>query len=305
MSRFMPVRSRRQGFTIIELMVVIAITGILMALVLAALQKAIAAVCDTACKNGLYNIGRAVHAHNASLQYLPVNGITAPSTPGFANASGSDSPAGIANASGSVSPVGVPYPSIFYQLLPFCDQDTLSKLPYTTAATAPIFLCPSDPSAGPVTSSGYANGFATSSYVGDGAIFVNMRCNLSQASPDSSTTIIMSERLQNCHGSYTAWADPAATVCRLPQIDQYGQPIEQSTLTGVTVQGGANYWTCIIYVPGMRDSTIFQSAHTGKVNVLRADGQVSSISVNCDSVNLNYHLLGAGRDYWGGGAEIE
>ena len=103
MSRFMPVRSRRQGFTIIELMVVIAITGILMALVLAALQKAIAAVCDTACKNGLYNIGRAVHGHNASLQYLPVNGITAPSTPGFANASGSVSPAGRPTRRSSIS----------------------------------------------------------------------------------------------------------------------------------------------------------------------------------------------------------
>ena len=154
-------------------------------------------------------------------------------------------------------------------------------LPYTAAATRHYFFCPADPSSGFVfTPGGYAHGFATSSYVANGAIFVNTRRSLIQAMSEPSTTIIMSERLANCNCTYTAWADPAACVCKLPQLDQYGQPIQGSMLTGVTVQGDARDCTCTIYVPGQQNppATIFQSGHPAKVNVLRGDGQVSCYS---------------------------
>ena len=78
MSTFASVRSRRRGFTMIEVLVVIAIMAILMALVIAAVYKVGITALDYSCRNNLYNIGRAVYAAQCFTRVLATEWFRGP-----------------------------------------------------------------------------------------------------------------------------------------------------------------------------------------------------------------------------------
>ncbi|MEX2317298.1 MAG: DUF1559 domain-containing protein [Pirellulales bacterium] len=64
----------RLGVTLIELLIVIAIIGVLVQLMLPAVQSAREAARRTACQNNLHQIGLAAVAHESALKYLPTAG---------------------------------------------------------------------------------------------------------------------------------------------------------------------------------------------------------------------------------------
>lgn len=133
------IRSHK-GFTAIELIVVVAIIGVLLALLLPAVQKARVAAANVSCKNNLHQIGIGLHGHQATY------GIFPPQHPSLNNSSG--------------SPFSYEGISWHTYLLPYIEQDALwarvqrayqeNPHPWTVphaanlATVVRLYVCPAD-----------------------------------------------------------------------------------------------------------------------------------------------------------------
>ncbi len=120
---------KRHGFTLIEILVVIAIIAILVAMLVPAVQVVRQAASRAACQNNLHQIGIALHNFEASYKVFPPAGSY---------------PAGVTADSWSVQA----------HLLPFVEQHNLKDIinfsasyavqPQVTQVRVPVYLCPSE-----------------------------------------------------------------------------------------------------------------------------------------------------------------
>ncbi|MFO0925918.1 MAG: DUF1559 domain-containing protein [Gemmataceae bacterium] len=134
-------RSARRAFTLVELLVVIAIIGVLIGLLLPAVQKAREAAARTQCSNNLRQIGLALHNHHDAYKKFPASGelniLTDPVNKLYGT--------------------GFVRHSMFTFLLPYLEQDDVYRLfdlnnfyngsPANSAAASnvvPQYLCPTN-----------------------------------------------------------------------------------------------------------------------------------------------------------------
>lgn len=262
--------STQNGFTLVELLVVVAIIGILVGMLLPAVQQVREAARRTSCLNNLTQLGLAMHNHEFSFGHLP---------PGVIDKKGP-----IQNVAGAGLHV-----SWTIHLLRFLEQNGVADnfdislgtyAPPNAPARAMIMYPLNCPSQSLVQDTTLAAGL--SHYAGchhsveapidadnDGLLFLNSAINYSEIYDGSSNTILVGEFI--AEGSDLGWCSGTrATLRNTGEI--LGQQDWNNKYAGNAVANMKN-----TYVGG------FSSMHPGVSNFLFADGSVHSISVNIES----------------------
>jgi hypothetical protein len=179
----------RRGFTLFQLLIVLAILLILLALLLPALVKARVAAARMEGSNNLKQLGLAVHNCNDTYGKLP------PTVGAFPLEKSGEG-------------------TLHFFLLPFLEQQNVynSALDegvrvsheHTTAAIVKVFLAPNDPSAPP--NHLYNGWLALCNYAANYLVFADGGARIPASIPDgTSNTLIFAQRYQMCNGQPHAW----------------------------------------------------------------------------------------------------
>jgi prepilin-type N-terminal cleavage/methylation domain-containing protein/prepilin-type processing-associated H-X9-DG protein len=315
---------KRSAFTLIELLVVIAIIGILVGLIIPAVQLVRESAARTQCANNLHQVAVAAFMHYDNLNRFP-SGINLP----ISNAEGAVFPSNPLVSSGMVQEPPIPNQFLSWPeaLLPFIEQDGLLRFidpsgdqyrntdgPHSIGAQViPILLCPSDPvlpvSTYQSTSGGEIYYFGMNSYGGnggtrsnppsamttDGIFYINSSVRIPMITDGTSNTILFGERHHfdpnyatiNELGGW-AWANYNATEDYL-----FSSPVPINFLIGEVDDSGT----------GDQDDDrkcAYGSGHAGGANFVMCDGSVHFLTlVN----NSDLPLLQALSTRSGGEAE--
>ena len=268
---------RPEAFTLVELLVVIAIIGILIGMLLPAVQQVREAARRASCLNNCVQIGLAIHNYEFANEHLPQ---------------------GVINETGPI--VNVPkgqHVSFLVQLLSYLEQQGIANnfdqsagayAPENAAARKmdiPTFQCPSyswDQTLGDID-------FSYNNYAGchhgsetpidkdnNGVLFLNSVITFGDIKDGASNTLLIGEMLpQKGHlgwasGTRSTLRNTSSLTTRKKTRNRFGAPdnnAEKETADedSGTVVGG------------------FGSTHPGSVNVCLADGSARSLSQNIDS----------------------
>jgi prepilin-type N-terminal cleavage/methylation domain-containing protein len=272
---------QRVAFTLIELLVVIAIIGILMGLLLPAVQKVREAASRVRCANNLKQIGLAFHNHHGVYGYFPSGGWNATTPPTYVNgtaAVGAEQGAGWG-----------------FQILPFIEGDSafLAGPVVAIGTTNKIFFCPSRRNPQTVTyldnyqpplTGGYLThalcDYAASNKEGTGVVQRYYPTRMADITDGASNTLLVSEKRLNLvflgqkapddNQGYTAgWNYDTVRKTRQPPQRDYSAP---------TGDGGG----------------LFGSSHSVGINAVFADGATQHISFAID--RQTFRLLGDKSD---------
>ncbi|HEY7310701.1 MAG TPA: DUF1559 domain-containing protein [Gemmataceae bacterium] len=274
-------RSARKAFTLIELLVVIAIIGILVGLLLPAVQKVREAASRMSCTNKLKQLGLALHSYHDRTGSFP---------PGYLD--GNPNPSSDA---GFDQGPGWGWAAF---LLPDLEQtNVFNRIDFTQpvavspvrATFLPIFWCPSDrqlqtfsvynsgpsPSALATLAQGNyiaCNGmYETDPYAGmnTGAFLRNSRFRVADITDGLSNTIFLGERNSGHAPATWTGAVRGGSVPALASPDPIGNETQAQAL--VLGHGNRDHPPSL---PGLWDPDVFYSNHTGGANFLFGDGSV-------------------------------
>jgi prepilin-type N-terminal cleavage/methylation domain-containing protein/prepilin-type processing-associated H-X9-DG protein len=199
-------RRQRPAFTLLELLVVVAILGVLLGLLLPAVQKAREAANRAGCVNNLKQLGLALHQYHDAGGSLP---------PGVSSGRPGD-----------------PFPRMAWltRLLPYLGQEPLWRLtvaaydyeplPYQNpphlgfSIPLKVFACPADGRTPQAQATHDGLRAALTSYVGvlgtsydrnDGVLFLDSRVRLGDVTDGTSTTLAAGERPPSADCWYGWW----------------------------------------------------------------------------------------------------
>ncbi len=276
-------RSSRAAFTVLELLVVLAIVATLLALLIPAVQRLREAGDRSYCQNNLKQLGVALHAYHDQYGKFPqaynewCNLCEPTDQPG--------------------APDFRPRKSWATLILPFVEQEVLAGLPTQQFRSAVIatFLCPTDQPNGQETSDGgsfqfLGNRFGLTSYLAvegsayqigpgqslvnlqfdgpkDGVIFRSGDIRLTDIRDGSSSTLLLGERPPSpppdLDWGWWTWSayDTALAVVdwrMLPYGNECGAPARYGPGNSDDPCSAHHFWSC----------------HDGGANWLFADGSV-------------------------------
>jgi prepilin-type processing-associated H-X9-DG protein len=268
--------SRHPAYTLIETLVAVAIGGILVGLLMCAVQQVRAAAYRTQCQNNLRQIALSLH------NYHDVNKTFPPGCRGFSDPQ--------------------PFMSWMTRLLPFLEMDALwqdAQQAYVTdkffikkphwpilSRPMPVFVCPAD---GRLVSEISRLTVAHTSYLGvdgrdmnvfDGVLFLDSSVRISEVSDGASNTLIVGERPPSRDGRlgwwYAGWGQ--------------GQSGTGDLFLGVR-ERDLEYRSCSLEPnhfargsSGDCDAFHFWSFHSGGAHFVFCDGSVRFLSYDSDSI---------------------
>jgi prepilin-type N-terminal cleavage/methylation domain-containing protein/prepilin-type processing-associated H-X9-DG protein len=288
----------RKAFTLIELLVVIAIVGILMGLLLPAVQKIRESAARIQCKNNLHQIGLALHSyHDANGSFPPGYWASGPYSDGATDT-------GPGWGWGAF-------------LLPSLEQDNLHRqLTFNQPVqnspaiqtVVKAYLCPSDlyPAGAFSVTDGFGDTIAlaapcsyaacvggdeseTTGPAGLGVFYRNSRTRLTDITDGTSSTILIGEKAWSNANGIWAGAIPGGVIMRgqynpcQPAVPGAWFPAASLVLSHAHLN---NAMTDPDGSAGMDD---FSSRHFGGSNFLFGDGSVHFIrSIPSDNPDRSY-----------------
>lgn len=273
-----PLRSERRATSVLEVLVVIGLLGLLIGLLLPAVQKVRLAADQAKCLSNLRQIGLALHAYHDTYSAFPA-GTSLPAD-------------GILTRA---EPFG--YLAWSARLSPFLEQEAYWQLTidaYTRSRqfwqsphhpldrSIRAFVCPSDPRPPVAKNVGLGHAAALTWYMGvngtnmlrqDGCLFLNSRTGIEQITDGTSTTLLVGERPPSSD-LHLGWIYAG--------VGLYGDGTADATL-GVRehVKGNHCGVTLSRFKPGRLDQSCdvfhFWSLHPNGGNFLMADGSARLI----------------------------
>jgi prepilin-type N-terminal cleavage/methylation domain-containing protein len=276
---------RRPAFTLTELLVVLGILGVLLALILAAIQKVRHAADKLRCANNLHQIGTALHVYHNDYGRLPA-GVTTPKK-------------------------NEPFPRMTWQarLLPYIEKDALwrdttetyrlSPLPFNNpphtgfSTVVKLFTCPLDERLTTPQLTHNNRRPALTSYVGvqgtnllarDGVLFKDSHIRLTDITDGTSNTIMVGERPPSADFWYGWW---------YASVGQFGSGSPDCVLGARELNPGGGFVWFLPQGPyhfqrgsldNQADVFHFWSLHPGGAHFLFADKSVRFLTYSADAV---------------------